>query len=480
MGAIYIFGVKLARTVRDTDLQTRAARLRLKVRGKPYWRVLESGLHLGYRRTKAGGGSWIARRFVGDGRYSEKGLGLADDLQDADAVAVLSFGDAQAKARNSWKAEQREALGLEPQSGPYTVADAIRDYFEARERRGSKGVKADRHASDARIIPELGLNEASRLTTQRLRAWHTALASSNKLVRTKATAAKRATKALNVDDDEAVRARRATANRILTIVKAALNHAYHEGRLASDEAWRKVKPFREVEAPVVRFLTGAECQRLINTCDKSVRSLVRGALLTGCRYGELTRLRAGDYNREAGTVTVRLSKAGKPRHGGLNNEGRELFDILTAGRTARELIFRRDDGRQWLPSQQQERPLEEASSQAKIEPPATFHILRHSYASALAMRGVPMGVIAAQLGHSDTRMTERHYAHLKRPSYVAETIRRCASRLRRRRQTQRDRAQGMRHGARLKAESDSRTPAPRERRRSSRYGSWPHSPDPPA
>jgi hypothetical protein len=33
-----------------------------------------------------------------------------------------------------------------------------------------------------------------------------------------------------------------------------------------------------------------------------------------------------------------------------------------------------------------------------------------------------MGVVAAQLGHSDTRMTERHYAHLS-PSYVAETVR---------------------------------------------------------
>jgi hypothetical protein len=40
----------------------------------------------------------------------------------------------------------------------------------------------------------------------------------------------------------------------------------------------------------------------------------------------------------------------------------------------------------------------------------------------LAMRGVPMGVIAAQLGHRDTRMTEKHYAHLA-PSYVADTIR---------------------------------------------------------
>ena len=59
---------------------------------------------------------------------------------------------------------------------------------------------------------------------------------------------------------------------------------------------------------------------------------------------------------------------------------------------------------------------------AKLDPPATFPILRHTYASALTMKGVPMGVIAAQLGHSDTRMTERHYAHLA-PSYVADTVR---------------------------------------------------------
>ncbi len=38
------------------------------------------------------------------------------------------------------------------------------------------------------------------------------------------------------------------------------------------------------------------------------------------------------------------------------------------------------------------------------------------------MRGVPMGVIAHQFGHTDTRMAEKHYAHLS-PSYVADTIR---------------------------------------------------------
>jgi integrase len=64
----------------------------------------------------------------------------------------------------------------------------------------------------------------------------------------------------------------------------------------------------------------------------------------------------------------------------------------------------------------------EACRRAKISPAVSFHVLRHTHGSQLAMRGVPMGVIAAQLGHADTRMTEKHYAHLA-PSYVADTIR---------------------------------------------------------
>ena len=51
-----------------------------------------------------------------------------------------------------------------------------------------------------------------------------------------------------------------------------------------------------------------------------------------------------------------------------------------------------------------------------------FHGLRHTYASRLAMRGVPLAVIAAQLGRADTRMVERHYGHLS-PSYIADTVR---------------------------------------------------------
>lgn len=40
----------------------------------------------------------------------------------------------------------------------------------------------------------------------------------------------------------------------------------------------------------------------------------------------------------------------------------------------------------------------------------------------MALKGVPMAVIAQALGHADERITRRHYAHLSK-SYVAETVR---------------------------------------------------------
>jgi len=59
---------------------------------------------------------------------------------------------------------------------------------------------------------------------------------------------------------------------------------------------------------------------------------------------------------------------------------------------------------------------------ARIDPPVNFDGLRHTHASRFSMRGVPLAVIAAQLGHADTRMVEKHYGHLA-PSYVADTVR---------------------------------------------------------
>jgi hypothetical protein len=46
------------------------------------------------------------------------------------------------------------------------------------------------------------------------------------------------------DDKDSERRRQASANRVFTILKAALNHAFHDGKVPSDIAWRTVKPFK--------------------------------------------------------------------------------------------------------------------------------------------------------------------------------------------------------------------------------------------
>ena len=108
----------------------------------------------------------------------------------------------------------------------------------------------------ARILPALGDVELAKLTTKRICDWHTGLATAPKLVRTSRIVKKaQKRRAVDAKDADAVRARRATANRTLTVLKAALNHAFHDGRIVTDEAWRKVKPFREADAPVVHFLS---------------------------------------------------------------------------------------------------------------------------------------------------------------------------------------------------------------------------------
>jgi integrase len=206
---------------------------------------------------------------------------------------------------------------------------------------------------------------------------------------------------------------------VLTVLKAGLNYAFRESYVDDDTAWRRVKPFHNVDAPRVRFLNVTEAKRLVNCSDPDLRKLVRGALLTGARYGELTALRVEDYD-DAGSIYIRDSKSGKPRHIPLNDEGQGFLEEVTAGRPGSATLFVRDDGSAWGKNHQA-RQLKEATTKAKLEG-VSFHILRHTYGSFLAAKGVPLQVIAAALGHADTRTTEKHYAHLQ-PDHIANAIR---------------------------------------------------------
>jgi hypothetical protein len=309
----------MARTIRNGKLDTRSARTRLKLRREPYWTVVSEGCALGYRRG-AKGGTWIGRFRDEAGKQHYEALGAADDARDPDGLSVFSFAQAQGKSRAFFVRKAREIAGdAAPSEVPYRVSDALDDYFKSYAKRG-KGVSAAMSAANLHIRPALGALPVGRLTTKRLRDWHHAIADKPRQARGKRGGLPKDAKQRGGGRD-AVRKRRATANRVLTVLKAALNHAWREGIVPSDDAWHRVSPFKGVDAPVIRYLAEEEQRRLVNACSADFREIVRAALLTGCRYGELIALRAADYNADAGTITVYESKAGRARHVVLTDEG---------------------------------------------------------------------------------------------------------------------------------------------------------------
>ena len=408
----------MARTIRNPKIDSRSARAKLAQRPEPYWTVISEGCALGYRRGSKGG-KWIARFRDDMGRQHYEALGAADDARDPDNLTAFSFTQAQSRARDVFARKAREIAGdFVPTDGPFTVADALTSYLTKYLRRGGKASGRIESAARTYILPDLGQLPVAKLTKRRLEEWHHRIANTPARVRTRTGDAPRFR--LHVVTPEASRRRAATANRVLTILKAALNDAYHEGRIPINEAWRRVKPFRKVDSARIRYLTDDETRRLVNACPTDFRALVVGGLMTGCRYGELAALAVEDFSVDSGTLTIRTSKSGRPRHVALSAEGSQFFARQCLGKTPGALLFAKSSGRKWSASDQQ-RPIAAACVAAKIAP-ITFHGLRHTYASRLAMKSVPLAVIAAQLGHADIRMVEKHYGHLA-PNYVADTVR---------------------------------------------------------
>src|SRR5689334_3280473 len=123
----------MARTARNSKLDTRSARARLPLSKSGYWTPIVKGCALGYRKGSKGSGTWLAR-IIRPGLRKETAIGPADDMMDANGGTILDFSQAQDKARK-WFAEIDRASGGVP-SGPYTVGDALDDYLADYTRRG--------------------------------------------------------------------------------------------------------------------------------------------------------------------------------------------------------------------------------------------------------------------------------------------------------------------------------------------------------
>jgi hypothetical protein len=256
-------GVLMGRLVRDSRLESREARSRLKMRKEPYWRLISEGIHLGYYRGDRGG-IWHVRSRTPDGRrYIKTAIGKADDYAHADGKTTLSFSQAQEQAR---KFADRIIRGEANDHTPYTIQAAIDDYLADFKTSGKKSYYATEKQINAHIVSEFGDKLVSSLTFKRLNDWKNTLATCPKRTRT-GIGKKQQFKTDQSNDPEYQRKRRSTANRIITIFKAVLNHAFKTDRIKSNEAWQKLRPFGNVSEPKIRFLNEKDSLRLLNACE---------------------------------------------------------------------------------------------------------------------------------------------------------------------------------------------------------------------
>jgi hypothetical protein len=150
----------MARAARNSSLETRTARARLRIRRAPYFAKIAKGLRLGYYRG-AVAGSWIASYYRGAHTYGTNAIGAADDTVEADGITVFDYWQAQEQARR-WGERQRLIAAGMLREGSYTVDNAVADYLaEIRAEKSPAAVQGAKYVFDAWILPDLEINDRS-------------------------------------------------------------------------------------------------------------------------------------------------------------------------------------------------------------------------------------------------------------------------------------------------------------------------------
>jgi integrase len=174
--------------------------------------------------------------------------------------------------------------------------------------------------------------------------------------------------------------------------------------------------------PETDFLTFEEAERFVQAAkgDGQWEAMIVVALNTGLRLGELCALRWDSVDLKGGRIVVRHNlvrgeigtpKSGRSREVPLNRKASEALKAQRAARVGPPYVFCNEEGGLWSSYNAPTQAISRISTRAKLGRPVGWHMLRHTFASHLVMRGVSLKAVQELLGHSSLEMTMR-YAHL--------------------------------------------------------------------
>lgn len=208
-----------------------------------------------------------------------------------------------------------------------------------------------------------------------------------------------------------------STNRALAFLRHVLNVAVRDGKL-NNSPMAQVKFLKESPGRL-RFLSLDEETQLCEAIGPPYESWVRLAILTGMRQMEQFSLRWEHVDLERGLLTIPHTKAGGTRYVHLNAEGGTILRNMTSWMVSQWVFPSQNSGSHVDPRHFYARVFLPTVKRAGLET-LTWHTLRHTFASRLAMAGATEQEIAACMGHSTTALVRR-YAHLS-PSHLKGVV----------------------------------------------------------
>jgi integrase len=377
----------MAPRLRSPTLETRTARLKLKVRRKPYFVPVAPGVSLGYRRN-LGAGAWLVRCADGKGGSWSRGFSTADDFEDASGEAVLDFWQAQVRARELVRGKHTDA------TRPITIGEALIEYERDLVTRG--GLAAHVRRLRRLLTPVLLERPVGLLVMRELRRWR--------------------------DGELARGLAPASVTRTCKAFAAALNYvADHDPTVANRAAWKiglAALPDSHV-ARVDAILSDDQVRAVVAACYASSSQLglfIEVLAVTGCRPIQAARLVVGDLQSDRLLMPRSAKGRGKKR---IDRRPIPVPPPLIAklravagNRPTDAPLLLRPDGNTWHINLN--RPFRIALATAGLPQQTVPYALRHSSVVRALLRGLATRLVA-DAHDTSVAMLEKTYA-----KYIAD------------------------------------------------------------
>ena len=358
-------------------------REKLAYRRDPYWLRLTAGRYVGFRRMTPGKpGSWLARAYTDSG-YSYETLGdFADKPEEG------RYDLAKAEAEKWFK-----HLDMGGSTEPTSVKAACETYLEKLKTERSEQAKKDTEGYFKRLVykDQIARVLLSKLSKAHMTDWRERVLAHN--------------------ND------RSSFNRNVTPLRAALNLAHEQGKIASDQAWfTALRPFseKELEAQCSRRRQGTldrgERRQFVESASAEARPFFKSLALLPMRPGEIASLKVEHLNEKHRTLDIPAGKT-KARSIPLPAEAFAHFKECKRGKLPAAWLVSRADGSQWR-KEMWKKEVKRAARKAKLPRATVAYTLRHSVVTDLVIGGLDIFTIAKLAGTS-VKMIEKHYGHLK-------------------------------------------------------------------